>query len=211
MGPARVSGVSYGAMVETMDLVVSAVGRLAPPGDPIDVAEDLVPNWPGLYAIFVDSGWGRRSLGLEMNDDVGPIYVGKAEKSLRSRDLRTHFETGHTGSSTVRRSLAALLRESLDLHAVPRNQDAPAYFANYSLEPASDARLTEWMRGRLTLATWANPTSLPLRPVEIAVLRTLRPPLNLTDVPKPWPHLKAARSIMAREAKEWHREQPLGD
>ncbi len=194
---------TYRAEVETVDLVVSALGRLAPPGDPFDVAEELVPDRPGLYAIFVDSGYGRRTLGLEEDDRVGPIYVGKAEKSLRSRDLRTHFETGRTGSSTVRRSLAALLREPLDLRAVPRNPEAPGYFSNFSLDAASDARLTDWMRGRLSLATWANPSSLPLRPVEIAILHELQPPLNLTDVLRPWPALKAARRAMAEEAAQF--------
>lgn len=95
----------------------------------------------GLYAIFGDPGvW--RHLGLGEPPDDRPLYVGKAEDSLASRDLKTHLVSGRTGSSTVRRSFAALLREELDLHAQPRNPSRPERFANYGLRRDGDERLT---------------------------------------------------------------------
>src|SRR5690606_21537157 len=96
---------------------------------------------PGLYAVHGDvSVWDE--LRLTRPVDARPLYVGKAEDSLAGRDVGTHFGTGRTGSSTLRRSLAALLRETLDLRAQPRNPANPGYFANFGLEPDGDERLT---------------------------------------------------------------------
>lgn len=132
-----------------------------------------------------------------------PLYVGKAERSLVSRDLRTHFETGMTGTSTLRRSFAALLREPLELHGIPRSRTNPGYFANFALDDDGEGRLTHWMRTNLTLAVWAKPDDVVLRPVEVGVLRQWSPPLNLTDVPAPSLRLKCARKVMAEEARVW--------
>lgn len=56
--------------------------------------------------------------------------------------MRTHFKTGRTGSSTLRRSLAALLRDELELRAIPRNTARPNHFADFAIDPEGDARLT---------------------------------------------------------------------
>jgi hypothetical protein len=75
-------------------------------------AVERVARKPGLYAFYGDEhAWS--DLGLSPAFDDQPLYVGKAEKSLNGRDIGTHFTTGKTGSSTVRRSLAALLVEQL--------------------------------------------------------------------------------------------------
>ncbi|MGH9199061.1 MAG: GIY-YIG nuclease family protein, partial [Acidimicrobiia bacterium] len=144
-------------------------------------AETKVPRKPGLYAISGDPGvW--KELGLGDPPDERPLYVGKAEESLLSRDIGTHFGNGRTGSSTVRRSFAALLRTSLGLQAQPRNPAKPGYFANYGLSPEHDTKLTRWMRDSLQLGFWAPAQPLLLRTVEVEVIRHLEPPLNLTDV-----------------------------
>jgi hypothetical protein len=87
------------------------------------------------------------------------LYVGKAEDSLASRDLKTHFGDGRTGQSTVRRSFAALLHDTLGLPGFPRNIDTPAYFSNYGLSASDDATLTTWMREHLRLAVWPKPSN----------------------------------------------------
>lgn len=56
--------------------------------------------------------------------------MGKAERSLASRDVDTHFSTAKTGSSTLRRSLAGLLVDQLALEGRPRNPAKPERFAN---------------------------------------------------------------------------------
>ena len=96
----------------------------------------LVPTEPGLYAFYGDNRtWTE--LGLSRVFDDQPLYVGKAERSLNGRDVRTHFAAGKTGSSTVRRSLAALLVDELALVAVPRNLAKPDGSANFGLDEQS--------------------------------------------------------------------------
>jgi hypothetical protein len=157
-----------------------------------------------LYAVHGDpSAWAELDLGVPPDDR--PLYVGKAEDSMASRDLRTHFGNGRTGSSTLRRSLAALLADRLSLVPTPRNPAKPGYFASYGLEPESDERLTAWMREKLLLATWAADTSeISLDVGETQVIRAFLPPLNLAKVQTPWSaRVSAARAVMARRAERW--------
>jgi hypothetical protein len=167
------------------------------------VAETRVPGRPGLYAVYGPPAvW--KELGLGKPPDGRPLYVGKSECSLLARDIGTHFGDGRTGQSTVRRSMAALLREHLDLHGQPRNTEKPGYFSNYGLSPGDDAKLTAWMRKHLKLAIWAPEKPLQLRPVESQIIIRWQPPLNLTDVITEWTsEIKAARKLMADEARVW--------
>ena len=178
-----------------------ALGALAPPGIALVEADEAVPELPGLYAIYGDAAiW--HELGLGEPPDARPLYVGKSESSLASRDLRTHFGGGRTGSSTVRRSFAALLREPLALHAQPRNPANPENFANYGLPVEHDQRLTAWMRANLRIAAWPKSGDEALVDTERAVLVRWNPPLNLTEVSTPWTaRIKAARASMAAEAR----------
>jgi hypothetical protein len=180
----------------------SALASLAGGRHAIVDALDHVPSSPGLYAIWAgETAW--RALGLELPVADKPLYVGKAEKSLVSRDVNTHFMTGKTGQSTVRRTFAALLRDALDLHAVPRNQTRPERPVNFGLERKSDEALTEWMQRHLSLATWSKQGNDELDHVETAVLEHWQPPLNLSKVARPDPRIKRARSHMAADAKAW--------
>lgn len=166
-------------------------------------AADLVPDQPGLYAFYGDKqAW--TDLALEPAFDDQPLYVGKAERSLNGRDVRTHFATGKTGSSTVRRSLAALLANDLRLVAVPRNLAKPDGSANFALDPASDARLSTWMESHLRLATWVRPDGFVLGDIETAVVLRLRPPLNLDKVGEPRDRLRQARRRLADKARAWN-------
>lgn len=101
---------------------------------PIAASEGHVPSVPGLYAIYGGADvW--HELGLREPPDDRPLYVGKSESSLLGRDLGQHFGDGRAGSSTVRCSFAALLRDTLDLKALPRNPAKPERFANYGCLP----------------------------------------------------------------------------
>ena len=163
--------------------VSDAWRALQGPGMPLATAREVVIQSPGLYAIYgPPSTWDE--LGLGDPDDERPLYVGKSELNLADRDLRTHFGDGRTGSSTVRRSFAALLRESLGLHARPRNPAKPNHFDCYAVSPSDDATLTQWMHEHLTIAVWAgqgNPD--PLAETEKRILKAWGPPLNLTHEP----------------------------
>lgn len=165
-----------------------------------------VPSRPGLYSVYGDEVW--EELGLGDPPDNRPLYIGKAEDSLATRDIKTHFGDGRTGQSTLRRSFAALLAKRLDLSGMPRNPDNPGHFSNYGLSPTDDRKLTNWMKEHLRLAVWPRPSGLdvPLVDVERAVLARFQPPLNLKDVDTPWaPMIKAARKALADEARAWER------
>jgi hypothetical protein len=119
-----------------------------------------------------------------------------------ARDLDTHFGSGRTGSSTVRRSFAALLRAELSLSAVPRNPARPADFDKYGLSAADDGRLTGWMRDRLEIAVWVTDGTRPLVDVETEVLRRWNPAINIQKVRHGRSaFLKAQRKVMADQAR----------
>ena len=113
--------------------------------------------------------------------------------------------TARTGGSTVRRSFAALLRDRLDLHGVPRNLEIPGYFSMYSLAGDGDAQLTAWMHGHLSLALWAAPIqmSVKLVDVEAELIRHFMPVINIDKNPRKLARLTAARKAMSAEAKAW--------
>ena len=189
------------ALVEGMHAL--AMDALMAPGVDVDTAATTVPTRPGLYAVQADDAvW--LELGLGPRPDQRPLYVGKSESSLAARDVRTRFATGHTGHSTLRRTLAALLVDELDLVACPRNLARPGYFTSFGLVADGDQRLSDWMRDRLRLAVWPSPAGVVLDDVETEVLLELQPPLNLSKVGTQWkPAISAARKRMAKQAAMW--------
>jgi len=186
-------------MFTEISVILDSLSR---PRWPILDASNTLPKSLGLYATHGDArAW--EELGLGPPPDSRPLYVGKAEESIAARTVGTHFGDGRTGSSTLRRSLAALLRERLALLASPRNPNKPGYFANYGLSEADDRKLTEWMSRHLLLAAWGAPKHAILRPIENAVLGVWKPPLDLKDVVTPWAaQVRAARGMMADQARE---------
>ena len=162
----------------------------------------------GLYALHGDaSTWQELGLGRPAGGRP-PLYVGKAEKSLVSRDLRTHFATGKTGRSSPRRSFAALLRKAdrLDLVARPRRwpDPEPSKWTHYALDQAGDEDLTNWMRRELRIAVWQSPDGTSLGEVEREVVRALNPPLNLTYARSDLAaEVRRARRAMVAEARRW--------
>ncbi|MEZ7757069.1 hypothetical protein O5Y58_16255 [Microbacterium paraoxydans] len=174
-------------------------------------AQDHVPPLPGLYAIYGhEQAW--RDLSLDPQSGR-PLYIGKSEDSLVARELNGHFAANpahapRTGSSTVRRSFAALLRETLDLHAVPRNLVKPERFSNYALAGGGDARLTAWMHARLSIAVWAAPMqrTWALNDVETLAIAAFTPPINISKNPGKLTRLSRARAAMAAEAARWRQE-----
>jgi len=189
-----------GAAAARLDDVLAA---LRWPALAIEDAERTLADVAGLYAVYGAADvW--QQLGLGHPPDARPLYVGKAESSLRSRDLRHHFADGRTGSSTLRRSLAALLHDDLELRGVPRNIAKPGYFANHGLVPDDDAALTAWMRRNLRIAAWVSDDVVGLASLETQVSSRLLPPLNLQGVTTPWSALVSARrAVLAAEAAAW--------
>jgi len=183
---------------QVMDLQEILKALSSNPVEPTDA-----PNAPGLYAIIGSTEFWEE-LGLGLPPDERPLYVGKAEKSLLLRDVRQHFGTGKTGSSTVRRSVAALLKAKHGYVGVPRNPAKPGHFSNYALGLEHDERLTRWMLTNLRLGTWSprDADSVVLDEWETKVLDACGPPLNLSKVKTDWTaELKRLRKALADEAR----------
>jgi hypothetical protein len=182
-------------------LVADALAALADPSVSVKEGGVAAPHQPGLYSIGATAD-GLADLGLDTQSKV--LYIGKAERSLESRDLRQHFSDGQTGGSTLRRSVGALLAKELGLIAMPRNPTSPGAYDRYAFEPSSDRVLTEWMSQHLRLAFWAAPPGCILRPIEIAAIQHFAPPLNLTDVVTAHTGtIKAKRKLLADDARRW--------
>lgn len=189
-------------------LIASATDALSGPRHRLVTAPAHVKDAPGLYAIYGDAEtWAELGLGEPADDR--PLYIGKAEDSLIKRDLETHFGNGQTGRSTVRRSVAALLRDTRGLRGIPRNPTKPERPANFGLAAEDEEKLGEWMHRHLLLATWAKPTECEtLLAVEVRLIAHWRPPLNLKDNASPWKaRVSAARRAMADDARDWAAER----
>ncbi|MHA7652215.1 GIY-YIG nuclease family protein [Mycobacterium sp. ML4] len=141
--------------------------------------------------------------------DDRPLYIGKAERSLSSRDVGTHFgfATGGvnsiTGSSTFRRSVSAMLRTSHGFRGRYRSHANPQKSANFGLSADQDALLSTWMRENLTASYWEMPAVvIPLGDVEKVVLARLQPPLNIQHAQHEWKSVvKQARAVMAADCE----------
>lgn len=192
------------------NLASDAIGKLRT-GQSLVTADSVEswPNRPGLYAVYGSVAvW--QVLGLGEPPDARPLYVGKAERSLSSRDVGTHFGfaggagNSITGSSTLRRSLSALLRAELGFRGRYRNPASPGKPANYGLSRDHDAALSNWMRNNLLATYWEMTTSaVSLGDVETAVLNQLKPPLNIQKVSHEWTrHVRSARSLMAADCSQ---------
>ena len=157
-----------------------------------------MPAEPGLYAWWAAAralpgvaGPAHPSSGVQL------LYVGIAPSRStsrsrpRSRVLGDHAG-GSTGSSTLRRSVAAMLSE--------REQYRTRRTSRTVLVPEDELRLSAWMRDRLSL-TWAvhpEPWS-----VERWVIEQLGPALNQAENTAHPSHaaVRAARARWRRSAE----------
>ena len=190
-------------------LLKRARARLVGPGVAVSDVAAEESGKPGLYALHASPAtW--RELGLGAPPDSRPLYVGKAEKTLASRDLQRHFGLGPrgaqspTGSSTVRRSLAALLAPARGYRGMPRNPEKPGHFSNFGLSVKDDEDLSAWMKRRLRLALWSHADAAVLDGIETELLKELLPPLNIDKVITPWrTQVKSPRKSLAHQAGHW--------
>ena len=117
----------------------------------------------------------------------GVVYVGMTEKSLL---VRNHFLHAHSGGSTLRRSLGALLRETLKLEPIRRDAK-PENASKFRFADDGEARLTEWMKANLLAAQ--TEISGDVRSKETALIQEWEPPLNLTKWINPQKALVSAK------------------
>lgn len=121
------------------------------------VAPSLAPaiSAAGAYGILLTN---PDSLPTVVPGRDGLLYVGMTDQGL---DARNHFQHAHSGFSTLRRSLGALLKEALKLKAIPRGPgSSKSNVRNYRFTDEGEQALTEWMNGHLLLTQVAVETDL---------------------------------------------------
>ncbi len=148
-----------------------------------------LPNQQGIYAFFLaETG----HLG-EFGSFGQVIYVGLAEKSLNSRDIKSHLANGQTGWSSFRRSLSAILKVQLNLTAQKRDKTSTKLRPDkYKFDEDGEKRLTQWMIKNLKMGFWT--TNMPLtidqlRKEEENVILKLKPTLDLDKRTKEFNYL----------------------
>jgi hypothetical protein len=177
---------------EALDVLKSAAGPFG---------AERAPHAPGVYAWFLDEATALRSMPRQSGE---PIYIGTSSNLAQRRD-ETHFKTGGTGFSTLRRSLGALLKDELNLRALPRGTGpSDQNFRCYRFDDGGEARLTGWMRQHLRVGICAHSEPEEL---ERGLIALAQPPLNLTGWANPHAaELKALRKACADEARETYTE-----
>ncbi len=137
---------------------------------------------PGLYAWWCDEP-GCSMLQASLGRAIGGlVYAGQAGASTarhgheRRATLESRIRGNHLGgsisSSTLRRTLAALLIDQLGLRL-----ERPG-----ALTADSNRSLTSWMHDHLRIVIVPFPDRAALAGVERQVLRALDPPLNLAGL-----------------------------
>jgi len=137
-------------------------------------------TYPGIYAIsYLGSDFPVLGKAVKINQIV---YIGKTESSQESRDQKTHFSSGKTGSSTVRKSIGALLCESRGLNPIPRNNSdySKGRLSHFKFDDVSEERLTHWMKNNLALSFYEFSRGVDeLDALETEIIRQIRPVLNI--------------------------------
>ena len=139
----------------------------------------LIPDEPGAYALFFDSGTCllERSGYLDFDKAYPPsfdgfdlLYVGATMDSLRRRAMQ--HVVGDSRTSSLRMTVGALLAGDLDLD--PVGDGSRTYF-NFG---DGERRLTQWLCAHTRVAV--HPCSQPFT-IEKWLLREYAIPLNLSE------------------------------
>jgi hypothetical protein len=159
----------------------------------------------GVYAFFITNPAALS--GVTVNA-AGLLYVGMTESCL---DVRNHFTHQHSGFSSLRRTLGALLKQELALQAIPRATGRSLKdIENYRFTEKNEVQLTEWMTKHLAY-TFAVAAGKEVVRVEDRLIKTMQPPLNLNRWPNPQgKHLRALRDVCRDEARRLTAERSGG-
>lgn len=152
--------------------------------------ETHLPRQHGLYALFLKPGATLPGIDQPANR---LLYIGKAGGADGLLG-RCHFN-GKTRNHSPRKSLAALLRNTLQL--IPTLIEKQNSSDTWGLEPDSDRILTEWMHASLEIAFVVLPNP---RPAEKKLILEYAPPLNLDDCIQTLQHRKI--SSMRKEIRQ---------
>lgn len=156
----------------------------------------------GVYALFVDDPKVFSALTVDKDQ---PLYIGMTADDTGARN---HFNppAQHSGFSSPRRSIGAILKQELKLHACRRaNGRSPTNWRNFRFSDKGEERLTRWMKRHLRMNLVPIPTGgkAKIEKIEQRLIAKLKPPLNL----KGWrnaqaPTVKALRKTCSDEARD---------
>lgn len=138
-------------------------------------------KFPGIYAFFY-IGNDFPLLGNSVSKHQ-IIYIGKTESSQEKRDAKTHFTTGKTGSSTVRKSIGSILFGNENLKPIPRNESdyKKNRFSHFKFDNPSEIKITDWMAKNLALSFFEYPrTKQEIEDLETRIIDELVPILNIS-------------------------------
>jgi len=138
-------------------------------------------KYPGIYAFFF-IGNDFPLLGDSVSKNQ-IIYIGKTESSQEKRDAKTHFMTGKTGSSTVRKSIGSLLCKQEKLQPIPRNETdyKKGRFSHFTFDSQSEEKITNWMINNLALSFFEYlGTKQEIEDLETEIINELVPILNIS-------------------------------
>lgn len=137
---------------------------------------------PGIYAYFFRTGHSFPEDVLKLDGSSllcsdGLLYIGISKTSLAGR---AHWRYSKSSSSTLGRTLGALLRAHHGLKAIPRNSKAGAKgkdISNFCFDRNSEDKLRDWMLVNLEYA------SMPVARSQCAfaereLIAEICPPLN---------------------------------
>jgi hypothetical protein len=133
------------------------------------------PISTGIYALFANKRNILRAIHLGR---TGLLYIGMTADPAGERN---HFAHAHSGFSSPRRTLGALLKDVLNLRAIPRSRGpSRTNWSNYRFSDAGEAALTRWMRQNLSMSHVRMAASkAAIKTVEKRLIARLKPPLNL--------------------------------
>lgn len=171
-------------------------------------------NLPGIYAMFYHGDiFPDENLYIKTGDLV---YIGKTETSQESRDKDTHFKAGKTGSSTLRRTIGALLQAELELVSIPRNKSdfQKGRITFFTFNEPSEGKLSSWMKANLSLSFYEYPKPPgAIDFLETELIKIAKPVFNISKNPNnPFAsYLKEMRKACGKLAHEKSPVQPITD
>ena len=135
---------------------------------------------PGIYAFFFIGEKFPHFENVVKKHQI--IYIGKTESSQRQRDLNTHFATGKTGNSTVRKSIGALLNIKYKLNPIPRNDSdyLKGRLSQFKFDLNSEEKISDWMKNNFAISFYECEQSKDLiDKIETDIIEKIKPILNI--------------------------------
>ncbi len=160
----------------------------------VPLSDAAILSGSGVYVIYAAQ---PNCLPIVPSGTSSALYVGMTEDGL---DARNHFYHRHSGFSTLRRSLGALLKQKLSLVAEPRSLGASRSNAvNYRFSNERERALSHWMTINLVLAQMECGKDTGV--IEKQLILVLQPALNLVGWNNPYrASIKALRAACVGEA-----------